>query len=95
MKRKGKKTFRGTPQQHLTSAAKGIAATRKLANKAYEQIQLGRCESAFWKIVAMSEEYGAANHDLWWQKKMKKTRASQSKVNKVLEKFNKVCLRDY
>lgn len=92
MKRKSKKTFRGTPEEHLSSAAKRTKNVGKLADQVVEAVRKAKCERAFWELVSMSEEVGAVGADLGWSKRAKKTSASERKVNKALDVFNRVCV---
>lgn len=93
MKRKSKKTFRGTPEEHLSYAAKHTRVVGKLAAKAEAALKKKKCKLAFWSIVQMSEEVGAVGSNLGWSNRIKRTKASERKVNRALDEFNRRCVR--
>ena len=95
MKRKGKKTFRGMPEQHAASAARGLKFTRDYirgANKILKRERLSRadCGDALAYLRDAERDTGRYNAEKGWANrkdvKARPFKSASSRVNKQLGK---------
>lgn len=95
MKRKGKKTFRGTERQHMIEAADTLKNLRRRLKDTQKEINKGNCDGAYWDLLMASEAEG------WFYANRSHARKPTTLVadrawqmtGKVRSAFKKKCVR--
>jgi len=92
MKRKGKKTFRGTPEQHLKEASEAAEVVRFQTKAATAALKRDDCAAAYSKIQLLLLGSGRYMAHRIESGKGARGRAAKS-VNRINAMFIRKCLR--
>lgn len=93
MKRKGKKTFRGTPQEHKMNAAQSLREVRKFVKHTREDLRKGDCDSAFYSLAQVLESSGYFYSDRAHANRRDVTDRTWRVSGRLMDAFKKKCLR--